>query len=569
MKQLLNSKYGGIVFIVLIVSINFLASIIHYRFDLTQEKRYTLSAPVKKMLRGLNEPINIIVFLSGEMPAGFKKLANSTEELLQEFKEYGKEKLTYHFEKPGIGMNDKDKQAFLDSLHRMGLNPTNVKAQVKQGEGREERLLYPGALIQYKNRIIALDLLQGQSAVDGINSLNNAEALLEYKLANTIHKLTLDTVPMIGYLASNGEPLDYRAYSLIENTLRPNYAFRILPIDSVPAIPSIFSAIMIVKPTMPFSDEQKLKIDQYIMHGGKVIWMIDHLYAEMDSLQRAQSEFIAFDRGLELDDILFKYGVRINLDLVQSLNCDKFGMVVGNMGGKPQMELLPWPYFPLLQNTSGHPIAKNLDYVTAQFPHSIDTVQAVGIRKTVLLCTSPESRILTTPAKVMLQSIQNEEDFKQFKQGNVPVAVLLEGKFSSLYNNRLAPATKDSLATVMQQPFAAANVEDNKMIVVADGDIALNAVTQSEGPLPLGMNMFTKYQYANKEFIMNCLEYLTDNSGILETRSKDYTLRLLDKTKVTEQKTRWQLVNILAPLLLVIIFGTSYQLIRKNRYSNT
>lgn len=561
MKRLLNTTYGWVLFLVLIVVINFLASIGHSRIDLTAEKRYTLSRPTIQLLNNLNDRVTITVFLAGEMPAGFKKLANSTQELLQEFKERSKANIQYRFTKPGEGMDENNKNAFLDSLHRLGLNPTNVKAQTKEGEGQEERLVYPGALVQYKDRVTAIDLLQGQSATDGINSLNNAEALLEYKFASAIHKLTIDTVPLIGYLSGNGEPLSYDVYSLIENALRPNYAFRILPIDSVPSVPSIFSAIMIVKPTIAFTDQQKIKIDQYVMHGGKVMWMIDKLYAEMDSLRRTQNEFIAFDRGLNLDDILFKYGVRINPDLVQSLNSDKFGMVVGNMGGKPQMRLLPWPYFPLLQNNNGHPIAKNLDYITSQFPHSIDTVQAEGITKTILLTTSPESRILSTPAKVMLQSIKTEEDFNKFNQGNIPVAVLLEGKFSSLYTNRLSQAVKDSIG------FIPANTSGNKMIVVSDGDIALNAVSQSEGrPLPMGMNMFTQYQYANKEFVLNCLEYLTDNSGILETRSKDYTLRLLDKKKIEEQKTWWQFINILAPLLLVILFGISYQLIRKNRY---
>ncbi|HJU45788.1 MAG TPA: gliding motility-associated ABC transporter substrate-binding protein GldG, partial [Chitinophagaceae bacterium] len=357
----------------------------------------------------------------------------------------------------------------------------------------------------------------------------------------------------------NDEPTDARTYDLVQS-IQKDYNFFTFDLDHQSAIPGELNVLLLVKPATAFTEAEKLKIDQYIMHGGKVIWMIDRLYAEMDSLQRVQNEFIAFDRGLNLDDILFKYGVRINPDLVQSLNSDKFGMVVGNMGGKPQMDLLPWPYFPLLQNNSGHPIAKNLDYITTEFPNSVDTVQAEGIHKTILLTTAPESRILSTPAKVMLQSIKTEEDLRKFNQGNVPIAVLLEGKFSSPYTNRLSPAVKDSIG------FLPANTAGNKMIVIADGDMALNTVSQNEGPLPMGMNMFTKYQYANKEFILNCLEYLTDNSGILEARSKDYTLRLLDKKKIAEEKIRWQIINILAPLLLVIVFGVCYQLIRKNRY---
>ena len=531
MKKILNTNYGWALFLLFLLAINLLASLKHSRIDLTRDKRYTLSEPVKKMLRNLDGQVDITVFLKGDMPAGFKKLAANTEDLLREFKEFGKTHLRFNFMKPGEGMSDADATRFLDSLHNLGLNPTNVKAQVKDGEGQEERYLYPGALIRYGGKAAVVDLLQGQSRVEGINSLNNAEALLEYRFAGAIHQLTRSRVPRIGYLSGNGEPLDYEVYSLIEGTIRPNYEFNILPVDSVPAIPPAFDALMVVKPTVAFTDEQKLKLDQYIMQGGKVLWMIDELYAEMDSLQRVQSEFIAFDRNLNLEDLLFKYGVRINPDLVQSLNADKFGMVIGNMGGKPQMDLLPWPYFPLLQNTSGHPIARNLDYISSQFPNSIDTVEAAGIRKTILLTTSGEARILHTPAKVMLQSIRSEEDIRTFTLENVPVAVLLEGKFSSLYTYRISPAMKDSMAA-HGFPFREQNSADNKMIVVSDGDLALNAVSQSDGPLPLGTNLFTRYQYANREFILNCLEYLTDNSGILETRGKDYTLRLLDKAKM-------------------------------------
>ncbi len=516
------------------------------------------------MLRGLDAPVNITLFLAGEMPAGFKKLANSASELIQEFNDVSSNQIFFKAEKPGEGLPDTLLNAFVDSLHRMGLNPMNVKAQTREGEGQEERYIYPGALISYKGNVTAVDFLQGQSAVNGINSLNNAEALLEYKLAGGINNVIRDTVPLIGYLAGNGQSLSYNVFDL-NNTLKNSFNFRILPIDAVASIPPVFSAILIVKPTIRFTDDQKLKIDQYIMNGGKVIWMIDHLYAEFDSLQRAQNEFIAFDRDLNLQDQLFKYGVRINTDLVQSLNCDVVPSVIGSMGGKPQIELVQWPYFPLLSNTTGHPVAKNLDYIVAQFPSSIDTVKAPGIKKTALLATSSESRIISSPARVSWQSVQNEEDIKSFTKSDIPVAVLLEGKFSSLFTNMISAAQRDSLAA-RKQPFIAGSTSDNKMIVISDGDIAMNAVTQKEGPLPMGKNMYTGYQYANKEFIFNCIEYLTDNSGILQSRSKDFTLRLLDKKKVDEQKTMWQVINIIVPVSVIVLFGVVYQVIRKRKY---
>lgn len=304
------------------------------------------------------------------------------------------------------------------------------------------------------------------------------------------------------------------------------------------------------------------------MHGGKIIWMIDNLFAEMDSLMRKQSDFIAFDRGLNLDDQLFRYGVRINRDLVQDLQSDKIPQVVGSYGGQPQIELLPFPYFPLLTNTSGHPIAKNLDNVLSIFPNSLDTIKTAGVAKTILLTTSANARTLSTPAIVSLNSLKTEEDVKTFNRPNIPIAVLLEGKFNSLYSNRVSATTADSFSRVYGQPILATS-KQTEMIVISDADIVSNVVTPSEGPKPMGFNQFTQQTYANKEFLLNSLEYLVNPSGILETRSKDFTLRLLDPKKVEEGRTMWQLVNVALPVILVAIFGFIYQFLRRRKYQES
>lgn len=561
MRKLLTSKYWLLFLLIILFLVNYVASVFHFRIDLTEEKRYTLSAPTKKILNGLTEPLYIDVFLKGEMPSGFRKLQNSVSEMLEGFKEVGKSKIRFKFKKPLDGFSDSAKTVMIDSLQQMGLSPMNVKAQTKEGEGHEEQFIYPGAILSYKDRVIAIDFLQGQSSVNGINSLNNAEALLEYKLTNAIHKLTQDSLPVVGYMLGNGEPFNESVYDLIERNLKKNYGFAFLPINDLKAIPPVFSSVIIVKPIQKFTDEQKLKIDQYIMRGGKVMWMIDNLYAEMDSLRRSQNEFIAFDRGLNLEDQLFRYGVRINQDLVQDVNCDKTPSVVGNVGGKPQIELVQWPYFPLLSNYTGHPIAKNLDYVLSQFPSSIDTVKAPGIKKTILLSSSESSRILSAPAIVSWSSVRTEADLKQFTRSYVPVAMLLEGKFNSLFTNRLSTALRDSLNAIAL-PFVSQDSSENKMIVVSDADIATNAVTR-EGGLPMGMNPYTKYKYANSDFVMNAIEYLVDNSGILNLRGKDYTLRLLDKKKLDENKLQWQGINIALPILLIILGGLVFFQIRK------
>jgi len=568
MKKILSSKYWWVILLILLVVVNYLASILHFRIDLTQEKRYTLSAPTKKLLKNLKEPVAITVFLSGDLPAGFRKLSQSTEELLDEFREVSANHIQFNFEKPGEGLDDSAKARMIDSLYMMGISPTNVKAQTKSGESQQEQFVYPGAIISSGDRVFGIDLLKGQSYEGGLNSLNKAEALLEYKFASAIQKVSADSRPTVGYLLDNGEAFSYNVYDLVERTLKLNYAFSFVQLDSFPFIPNRFDALVIAKPTVKFTDAQKLKLDQYVMHGGKIIWLIDQLYAEMDSLQRSHGEFVAFDRGLNLEDLLFKFGVRINLDLVQDLQCEKVPLVVGNIGNQPQVEFLPFPYFPLLSSYSNHPISKNLDHVLSVFANSIDTVKSPGIRKTVLLATSDHSRVLSTPAIVSWNSVKVEEDQRTFNRAQIPVAILLEGKFNSLYANRVSAQTRDSLDNHYHHPFLAATPFENKMIVISDADIVMNVVTQQDGPLFMGLHQFNKYQYANKDFFLNCMEYLTNPSGILEARSKDYTLRLLDTTKVEQRRGYWQFFNIGIPIVFVALFGLLFAWLRKRKYSN-
>ncbi len=567
MRKFLKTKSWWIGVLLILVLINILASLFPVRFDLTEEKRFTLSQPTRKLLRGIQEPVSITVFLDGEMPAGFRKLANSSREILYEFRDLANGALQVKFERPGASLDDEQRLAFQSYIQdSLGLKPTNVKVTAAAGEAQEERLLYAGAYIQSGNRDLVVNLLEGQSLQGGYQTLNNAEALLEYRFASAIQKITADEVPVVGYLLGNGQPQTYNVYDLIEGTIKPNYGFSFLPIDSVPVIPSEFDLLVIMKPSLPFTDEQKLKLDQFVMYGGKLIWLVDNLYAEMDSLMRTQSDFLAFDRGLNLQDLLFRYGVRINQDLVQDLQSDRIPLVVGNFGNEPQMQLQPWPYFPVLSSYSGHPISKNLDNVLSIFPNSLDTIAVPGIKHTILLASSQNSRLLATPAVVSLNTVKTEDDLKTFRQGHIPIAVLIEGQFSSLYANRLSKAKADSLATLFNMPFQPASLAPNSMIVISDADIAGNVFTQSNGPMPMGFNQFTSYQYANKEFILNCIEYLVNPSGIMESRAKDLTLRMLDPKKVEAEKTGWQILNIVVPVVLIGLFGAIYQAVRKRSY---
>jgi gliding-associated putative ABC transporter substrate-binding component GldG len=448
----------------------------------------------------------------------------------------------------------------------MGVKPFNNQVTAKEGEETTERLIFPSAIVKYNDRQIPIDLMSGKSGLDEESTLNYSEALLEFKFADAIDKLSRKQTPIVAYAAGNGEPLNPSVRDLFD-VMRNNYRFGVVDLKTGVLDADTINALLIVKPSIPFSDVEKLKIDQYVMQGGKVLWFVDKVYAEIDSLLRAQADFVAFDKNLNIDDLLFKYGVRINNDLLQDLKSAKQPLVVGQAGGQPQIQRLPFPYYPLLSSPSAHPVSKNLDDVLSIFPGSIDTVKATGIKKTVLLSSDTNSRTLSSPALVSLQSVKTEEDFRFFNKSYIPVAVLLEGKFTSLYANRLTDQLRDSLSSFSNKPFAPSAVKEGKQIVVSDGDIVTNAVTQSEGPLQMGVQQYENYPFANREFLLNSLDYMVNNSGVLETRGKDITLRLLDKQKLATEKTFWQFVNIGVPVLLVLLFGWIYQLRRKKQYA--
>jgi ABC-2 type transport system permease protein len=566
-NKIMKSRLWWLWVLFLFTGITYLVSLMHYRIDLTAEKRYSISQATKELLRKPEDPVEIEVFLTGELSAGFKKLSIAAEELLNEFREYGGANIRYRFVRPGEGLPDSVRYQVYDSLIKLGVRPFTNQVTAKEGEEKTERLIFPAAIVTYQGRRLPVDLMSGKSGMDEESSLNYSEALLEYKFADAIDKLTRNEAPVIGYAAGNGEPLNPTVRDLFE-TMSSNYRFGVIDLNTGRLDADTIKALLIVKPSKPFTDAEKLKIDQYVMHGGNVLWFVDKLYAEIDSLLRVQSDFIAFDKNLNIDDLLFKYGARINADLLQDLKCAKQPLVVGQMGNQPQIQRLPFPYYPLLGSPSTHPVAKNLDDVLSIFPGSVDTVKATGIKKTILLASDTNSRTLSSPALVSLQSVKTEEDFRAFNKSYVPVAVLLEGRFTSLYANRLTAALKDSLAMYTGRPFAPSATTEAKQVVVSDGDMVTNVITESQGALPMGTQQYENYQFANKDFLLNCVDYMVSNSGIIQTRAKDITLRLLDKQKLATQKELWQIVNIGFPVLLVLLFGWIYQLKRRRDFAS-
>ncbi|MFM6926211.1 MAG: gliding motility-associated ABC transporter substrate-binding protein GldG [Ferruginibacter sp.] len=563
-SKIWKSKLWLLITIVLLGAVNWLASLYHTRIDFTNEKRFTLSAPTKKILQKLDDVVQVDVFLKGDFPSGFKKLANSTGEMLGEFKEIAGSKLQYNFISPEENMPETSVK-WGDTLAGLGLYPFNLKSQLKEGE--KQQLVYPVALMRYKGNVFPVRLYNGIPNI-GQNEINSAEALLEYELANGIYKITNSDKPMLAYSIGNGEPPlgSYITYDLVENVLRPDYNLFTFNLNTQAVIPDTFKVLMIVKPVKPFTDDEKLKIDQFVMRGGKLLFFLDKLDAEMDSLQ-IKNEVIAYDRGLELNDLLFKYGARVNSDLVMDLQSDKLPF---DVNGNGQFEFLIWNYFPVFASASNHPINKNLGFVAGRFVNSIDTVGAEGIKKTILLSSSQNSRTIATPALISGKENVNAPRDEKFNKANIPVAVLLEGKFQSLFSNRLSQVMSDSLRR-SGSIFIPQSLYDNKIIIVADGDIPLNSVQKNE-PLPMGMNPFTygsqyQYPFANKDFLQNCLEYLVNSSNLSEAKAKDYTLRLLDKKKVEAQKTTWQLINIVIPVILVLLFAFVFQFVRKRKYT--
>ena len=571
-----SSRFGWLILLLLLLGINFVASVFHSRIDLTKEKRYTLSKATNTLVGSLNDKVEIDVFLKGEFPSGFRRLANSTDEFLQLLKDRNGSRIQYRF----ISPEDKVPGASIsygDSLQGLGALPINLTVQLKAGQS--SNIIFPVAVIHYKGKQALVNLYPGASRNISQTEINSAEALMEYQFVNALNKLVNEKRPAIGYAVGNGEPTDGRTYDLVQ-TLEKENDFRIFNLATQKIIPDNMDVLMIVKPTQQFSEQDKLKIDQYVMRGGKLLCFIDNLVAEQDSLS-GKPETIAFDRNLNLTDLFFRYGLRINTDLIMDLQSDMIPFVVGGTMDNPQFEFLHWNYFPLLN--AGSNKLNNLGYIAGRFVNSIDTIKVAGVVKTPLLVSSSNSRIISTPARISLNENRNAPQDASFTRQAIPAAMLLEGKFTSLYKNRASQADKDSLAAAGVS-FASESRE-NKIIVVADGDAVLNEFiadpeTKRPTPLPMGWNKYTFGEYqkqseggkffipvANHDFLLASLDYLVNNAAITATRNKDIVLRLLDTEKVKENKTMWQLINIVLPILLIILAGVVYQVLRKRKYS--
>ena len=574
-KNLKKSQLASFfITLVIIVVMNIIGSFVFTRFDLTAEKRYTLSETTKETLRKLDDYVYFKVYLEGDFPAGFKKLRRETKEMLDEFRAYSKF-IDYEFINPSEGSDRNEIEESYRLLYQAGLNPTNVIDQNPDGSTKQ-MIIWPGALVSYGNETeIAIDLLENQLGQSSEEALNASMQNLEFRLLDAVIKVTRAKKPSIAFIEGHGELTETEVYDITQ-TLQQNYHVTRGEIaGKVDALIERhenangevradikYDAIVIAKPTEPFDEKDKFLIDQYIMHGGKVLWLVEPVFATMDSLT-SQESTIGIDLDLNLDDMLFKYGVRLNRNLLLDMNCAALPIRTGQMAGQPQLEFYRWFYFPLVQAASNHPMVRNMNAIKLDFVSSIDATTSDGnIVKTPLLKTSDYTKISGTPVFISLAMLRQTPDKRLFPSQGQNVAYLLKGTFPSLYANRLTADIEES--AVMD--FMPESVPTS-MIVVADGDIIRNQIeVRTKKPLPLGYDQYTQNTYGNKAFIENALSYLVDGESLIDIRSREFKIRLLDPDKKAHQRIRWQMVNILVPTGLVVLLGIIMSLIRKNKY---
>ncbi|MER2998757.1 gliding motility-associated ABC transporter substrate-binding protein GldG [Pontibacter populi] len=543
-----------VIAIVVLVVVNMLVYNYFFRLDLTEDKRYSIAPVTEQMLGNLQEEVFVEVYLEGDFPAGFKRLQLSVRETLEEFRIYSDGKVRFVFFDPNSITDEQKRTEFMQQLAQKGIQPTNLKATE---EGKQvERLVFPGAIVRYKGKETAVNFLKGNLAASPDERLNQSVEGVEYELAAAVRKVAFQGNKVIGYITGQGELPQQHATDLL-GSLQEYYRVALGDLDQIPTLKGL-DLIIVAKPTSAYSEADKFKIDQFIMNGGKAVFFVDALNADLDSLGRGGT--FAMPYNLNIDDMLFRYGVRLNQTLIMDLNSGFIPLVTGFTGGKPQTEMINWRFYPLLNTFSKHPVTRNLDAVYSKFIGTIDTVKAVGIRKTPLIYTSQYSRIMQAPVPLTLEEARMEVNPEQYQAGEQPVGYLLEGSFTSLFRNRRAPEGIPN-TTIKEQGVP------TKIAVFSDGDLIRNDVNPRTGQAyELGFDRFNNIKFANKELAMNTIHYLLDSEGLINIRSKEIKLRPLDRVRVQEDKTYWQILNLVAPIALLALFGITRYYMRKRRY---
>lgn len=556
-----KNSVKSLVFILLgIIIINIVGSHFFKRFDLTQDKRYTLSETSLQIINEIDTPLYIDVFLEGNFPAEFKRLQTETRQILEEFKAYNKN-IVFQFVNPLE--NEEDSDAILQSFYERGLTPINMTLDHKGKQTQE--LLFPWAIATYNDKSARIPLLKNMMGTSTEEKVIHSVQNLEYAFSDAFNTVIKNKEKKIAVIKGNGELEDRYLGDLLKQ-IRENYFIAPFTLDSIAKNPvktlqqlQEYDLALIAKPTERFSDEEKQVLDQYIINGGKTIWMIDAVIIEMDSLYNETGSTLAYPRDLNLNDMFFKYGVRINHNIIKDIMATPILLETGTQGSQTQRDQYAWFYSPLIYPNGKHPIVNNLDGLRFEFVNSIDTLKN-NIRKTILLSSSPYSRAIGTPVEVSLKMVAERPAPEEFiNKGNIPVAVLLEGSFQSVFQNRIL-SFKDN-------NFKDKGIE-NKMIIISDGDIIKNQLDNNNQPIELGYDKWTNKLYANKEFLLNSINYLLDDNGLINIRSKKISLPILDKERVYSNYTTIQFITIGLPLIIVLVFGILFTYIRKKRFGH-
>lgn len=557
--------------VLIVISVNIIDHYLFARMDLTSEKRYTLSESTKELLKGVDEPLLYRVYLEGEMPADFKRLQNETKEMLNQLRAYNRN-ISYELVNPNDFSDSEERRVFYQKLSEKGIQPAQV--QTKGENGVTNLLLLPVADVFYKGRETTVQLLQNQQYVNQDALLNNSIQNLEYALTSAIRSLSQGKRQSIGFLQGQGELAGGVLYD-IQRALQEFYSLEYVTIDgqiqsltahhknkkdSTYRFINKFDLLIVAKPTESFNDKDLFILDQYVMHGGKVLWLIDALNADIDSLA-THGQMLATRLPLGLDEMLFTYGVRMNPNVLMDIRCRPIPLPVSIVGDKPQYRFCPWFYFPEIVPLSEHPIVRNLDLVKTDFVGSIDLIDN-DIKKTVLLTTSEYTRVKNAPALIELNDARIEPDQRLYNKSHLPVAVLMEGEFKSPWRNRLTPEITESDAIGYREKS-----KPTKMIVISDGDIIKNRYDEEKGfAYPVGFDSYTRTLYANKELLLNAVNYLVGDEGLMDSRSRSITLRKLDENKVRTKRSFYQVLNIALPLLLLGATGAVITIVRKKKY---
>lgn len=548
----MTKKRADIIEFLLLVGIIFFVNVItstyFFRWDFTEDSRYSISPASKEILGKVDDKIRIEVFLDGELNPNYERLKKSIAEKLEEFKVYSNGNLEYRFTNPSSEENKEIRERLYQQLAQRGITP---KYYLDESNGqREEKYLFPGAIVSYKEKETPVMFLKGSKILPEQEQLNQSVEGVEFELISAVRKLSNKEFKSLAVIEGHGEFSKEEILDLT-NSLNENYAVERINLSQDTAL-SRFEAVLIARPKYRWSEADKFILDQYIVKGGKAIFFIDATDVRKDSLQSGVTYSLV--QNLNLDDLFFKYGIRLNQSLIQDLRCGVTRVETGLQG---EVQMLNFPYYPILYNFSNHPIVKNLDALQSRFIGSIDTVKATGITKTPLVFTSSNSREIGAPSEIRLDVLRKESNPELFTKANIPVAYLLEGNFTSMYKNRPSPIGGKP---VIEQGKA------SKIIVFSDGDIIRNEFDpKRKMPVPLGYNVEMRYLFSNKDFALNAFDYLMDQK-IINARAKEITLRPLDKLAVKENRFTWQLINLAMPVLVIVLFGLGRFYLRKRKF---